>query len=100
MRAQELRKNCNLTTLLQHVEDPQTSEHLQRAIRKLARYHVAAIELVSAAWKWPQLFSKINVSSVEMRKPPQLKSLEGKVHAEIQLLFFYELNSGGEDGRW
>ncbi|KAI1932524.1 hypothetical protein LOZ66_006845 [Ophidiomyces ophidiicola] len=68
--------------------DSSLLRHLPVAIGKLGRYYSAASELVHAARKY-SLFHCVEISSFRVDVPDFVGI--GRVHAEIQLLFFYEI---------
>lgn len=73
--------------------EPSLKEHLSEAMGKISRYYSTTSELVCAArHETYRLFENINVESFQIRVPTPLLRRECKVHAEIQLLFFYELH--------
>lgn len=73
--------------------DPNLKKHLPEAVGKLGRYYSAASELVCAARdKTYRLFQNIQVESFQITVPASIQKAHYKVHAEIQLLFFYELH--------
>ncbi|KAH6668873.1 hypothetical protein B0J14DRAFT_152312 [Halenospora varia] len=92
--AHELTRINDLSTALQNFSgDPTLKRHLPEAIGKLARYYSAASELVCAARdKGCRVFQNIEVEPFQIHKPAVAQSPSGKVHAEIQLLFYYELH--------
>lgn len=67
--------------------DPTLKTYLPIALGKLGRYYSASKELVHAARKHP-VFQNIRVESFDVDKP----NISARVHAEIKLLFFYEVN--------
>jgi hypothetical protein len=71
--------------------EPSLKTHLPEAIGKLGRYYSATSELVCAArhqaWR---LFEKVEVEPFQIQIPAALQKSHWKVHAEMQLLFFYE----------
>ncbi|RDW56603.1 hypothetical protein BP5796_13068 [Coleophoma crateriformis] len=73
---------CNL--------EPSLKTKIIDTIGKISRYHSASSELVSAARsKQCRIFEKIQVKSGRIFKPAS-SQIAGRIHAEIQLLFFYE----------
>ncbi|KAL5344216.1 hypothetical protein ACLOAV_010834 [Pseudogymnoascus australis] len=72
------------------LEPPSLESHIPLALGKLGRYHYAASSLVRAARsKKYHLFRTVLVEPFSIDMPPTLNETI-KVHAEIQLLFFYE----------
>lgn len=70
-------------------------KHLTEAIGKLGRYYSAASELVCAARdRKCRVFQNIRVEPFQIKKPASPTKAPWKIHAEIQLLFFYELYPG------
>ncbi|KAH8803097.1 hypothetical protein F5884DRAFT_861435 [Xylogone sp. PMI_703] len=92
--AHELALKEGFRTALQHfVGDPNLKPHLSNAIGKLGRYYSASKQLVCAARaKESRIFQNIQVESFNIQKPIASAGIPGKIHAEIKLLFFYELN--------
>jgi hypothetical protein len=84
----------NLSTALQtSMIDPTLKVYLPEAIGKLGRYYSATTELVCAArYRAYQLFQSIEVEAFRIPVPASLSNSHQKVHAEIQLLFFYEIH--------
>ena len=84
---------ANLGTVIENFSgDPTLKKHLPEAIGKLGRYYAASIELVCAARdKTCGIFQRVQVESFYVPRPSNIEAPIGKVHAEIQLLFFYEL---------
>ncbi|TVY31847.1 hypothetical protein LSUB1_G008297 [Lachnellula subtilissima] len=73
--------------------DPNLKGHLPVAIGKLGRYYSATCELVNAARdKKSRIFQNIEVKPFQIQIPASIKETAWKVHAEIQLLFYYELH--------
>ncbi|EPE34262.1 hypothetical protein GLAREA_07275 [Glarea lozoyensis ATCC 20868] len=73
--------------------DPSLKKYLPEAVGKLGRYYSAVLELVCAARdKACQMFQKIHVEPFQVAIPASVLEPLYKVHAEIQLLFFYELD--------
>lgn len=73
--------------------EPSLQTHLPNSLGKLSRYYSAAYSLVCAARdKECRVFQTIRVETFSITVPPSLKENHIKVHAEIQLLFFYELH--------
>jgi hypothetical protein len=71
--------------------DPSLKEHLPNAIGKLGRYYSVSSELVCAARdRTCSIFHSIQVEPYKIDVPASIGSVGYKVHAEIQLLFFYE----------
>jgi OTT_1508-like deaminase len=72
--------------------DPSLKIYLPDAVGKLGRYYSAASELVCAArHRACRLFESIEIEPFQIPVPTSLSRPHGKVHAEIQLLFFYEI---------
>lgn len=70
--------------------DPNGTHHIPTSIAKLAKYFSIATELVSAARDTSsRIFHDITVEGGRIEKSG---SVDGRIHAEIQLLFFYEIN--------
>ncbi|KAI9654258.1 MAG: hypothetical protein M1829_000952 [Trizodia sp. TS-e1964] len=75
------------------VLDPSLMRYLPEALGKLGSYYSVAIELICAArHRTCRVFKKVHVEPYQIQKPSSLQEASGKVHAEIQLLFFYELH--------
>lgn len=73
--------------------EPTLKAYLPEAIGKLGRYYSATSELVCAArHRACRLFESIEVEPFQIPMPASLSKSHWKVHAEIQLLFFYELH--------
>jgi len=75
--------------------EPTSKAYLPEAIGKLGRYYSATSELVCAARHrafW--LFESIEVAPFHIPMPASVSKSRWKVHAEVQLLFFYELHLG------
>ncbi|KAH9203359.1 hypothetical protein DL95DRAFT_430704 [Leptodontidium sp. 2 PMI_412] len=73
--------------------DPTLKAYLPEAIGKLGRYYSATSELVCAArHRDCRLFESIEVEPFQIPMPASLSAPHWKVHAEIQLLFFYEVH--------
>ena len=73
--------------------DPSLKTHLPKAIGKLGRYYSISSELVCAARDTTcGAFRSIQVEPFQIEVPASIKDTNYKVHAEIQLLFFYELH--------
>jgi hypothetical protein len=91
--AYEFTKENDLSITLQNFSgNPSLKNHLPEAIGKLARYYSAAFELVCAARdKKCRVFQNIEVEPFEIPTPTYIQRSFEKVHAEIQLLFYYEL---------
>ncbi|TVY32390.1 hypothetical protein LSUB1_G008540 [Lachnellula subtilissima] len=93
--AHEISKETGLSTALQTCSgNPSLKHHLPEAFSKLGRYYSASLELVCAARdRTCRVFENIQVEPVEVLVPATSQEVaEYKVHAEIQLLFFYELH--------
>lgn len=72
--------------------DPTLKKYLPEAIGKLGRYYSATSELVCAArHKYCRVFERIEIEPYQIPLPTSLQRSDWKVHAEIQLLFFYEV---------
>jgi hypothetical protein len=72
--------------------EPTLKQYLPEAIGKLARYYSATFELVCAARdRTCRVFQNVQVEPFQIQMPASLQKSPWKVHAEIQLLFFYEL---------
>ena len=72
---------------------PSVKKYLPEAVGKLGRYYSAVSELVCAARdRTCQVFQKIHIESFQVTVPASVLEPLYKVHAEIQLLFFYELH--------
>jgi hypothetical protein len=91
--AYEFTRENDLSIALQNFSgNPSLKNHLPEAIGKLARYYSAAFELVCAARdKRCRVFQNIEVEPFEIPTPTYIQRSFEKVHAEIQLLFYYEL---------
>ncbi|PSS18458.1 hypothetical protein M430DRAFT_120981 [Amorphotheca resinae ATCC 22711] len=73
--------------------DPGLKTHLLEAIGKLGRYYSASFELVCAARdRKCRVFHNVQVEPFQIPLPASIRGTPWKVHAEIQLLFFYELH--------
>ncbi|KFY08763.1 hypothetical protein V492_05932 [Pseudogymnoascus sp. VKM F-4246] len=73
--------------------DPTLKTHLPNTLSKVGGYYSAASSLVCAARdKKCRLFHTVLVETFRVDVPPSLHKNHFKVHAEIQLLFFYELH--------
>ncbi|KAG9227964.1 hypothetical protein BJ875DRAFT_530805 [Amylocarpus encephaloides] len=93
--AHEISKEAGLSIALEAFSgDPSLKHHLPEAVGKLGRYYSASLELVCAARdRTCRVFKSIQVEPVEVLVPDTCQEVAGyKVHAEIQLLFFYELH--------
>jgi hypothetical protein len=67
--------------------------YLLEIVRKLGSYYSATSELVCAArHRACRLFESIRVEPFQIPMPASLSKSHWKVHAEIQLLFFYEVH--------
>ncbi|KFY04962.1 hypothetical protein O988_00372 [Pseudogymnoascus sp. VKM F-3808] len=95
-QAHELTVASNLREALQNSKlESGLKKHLTEAIGKLGRYYSAATELVCAARdRKCRVFENIRVEPFQIKKPASSSKLPWKIHAEIQLLFFYELYPG------
>jgi hypothetical protein len=91
--AHEFIRENDLSMALQNFSgNPSLKKHLPEAIGKLARYYSAASDLVCAARdKKCRVFQNIEVEPFEISTPACVQETSEKVHAEIQLLFYYEL---------
>ncbi|RDW88023.1 hypothetical protein BP6252_00055 [Coleophoma cylindrospora] len=70
--------------------EPSLKTKIIDTIGKISRYHSASSELVSAARsKQCRIFERIQAKSGRIPKPVS-SQIAGRIHAEIQLLFFYE----------
>ncbi|MCJ1386335.1 hypothetical protein MMC17_009461 [Xylographa soralifera] len=73
--------------------EPTLKQYLPEAIGKLARYYSATFELVCAARdRTCRVFQNVQVEPFQIQMPASLQKSPWKVHAEIQLLFFYEFH--------
>jgi hypothetical protein len=73
------------------VENPSLKDHLPNAIGKLGRYFSVSLELVCAARdRTCSIFHNIQVEPFMIDVPVPIRDAGYKVHAEIQLPFFYE----------
>lgn len=73
--------------------DPTLKAYLPEAIGKLGRYYSATSELVCAArHRACRPFESIEVEPFQIPMPASLSNSHWKVHAEIQLLFFYKVH--------
>ncbi|TVY14781.1 hypothetical protein LARI1_G007475 [Lachnellula arida] len=92
--AYKFTKENDLSTALRNFSgDPSLKKHLPEAISKLARYYSAASELVCAARdKKCPVFRNIKIEPFKVPTPTSIQETSGKVHAEVQLLFYYELH--------
>ena len=80
-------------TLQTSMIEPTLKEYLPEAVGKLGRYYSSTSELVCAArHRACQLFESIEVEPFQIPLPTSLSRSHWKVHAEIQLLFFYEIH--------
>jgi hypothetical protein len=86
----------NLGASLQtSVINPSLKTYLPEAIGKVGRYYSATLELVYAArCRAYRLFESIEVEPFQIPMPASLIKSPWKVHAEVQLLFFYEVHLG------
>lgn len=72
--------------------NPSMKMYLPEAIGKLGRYYSASAELVCAARdRKCRVFQNILVEPFQIKVPMSIPEANYKIHAEIQLLFFYEL---------
>ena len=80
--------------------NPSLKAHLPEAIGKVGRYYSATFELVCAArHRNCRLFESIDVEPFQIQMPASFPQ-HLKVHAEIQLLFFYEAHPGLQPPRF
>jgi hypothetical protein len=95
-QAHELTVASDLSEALQDSKlESGLKKHLTEAIGKLGRYYSAASELVCAARdRKCRVFQNIRVEPFQIKKPASPTKAPWKIHAEIQLLFFYELYPG------
>ncbi|KFY42047.1 hypothetical protein V494_02643 [Pseudogymnoascus sp. VKM F-4513 (FW-928)] len=95
-QAHELTIASDLSEALQNSKlEPGLKRHLIEATGKLGRYYSAASELVCAARdKKCRVFQNIQVKPFQIKRPASSSKSPWKIHAEIQLLFFYELYPG------
>ncbi|KFY64604.1 hypothetical protein V496_03141 [Pseudogymnoascus sp. VKM F-4515 (FW-2607)] len=93
-KADALIPPTNLSLLLKDLKlNPSLKSHLPNTLGKLGRYYSAASWLVCAARnKKCRVFQTIAVEPVKIDVPHSLENSHVKVHAEIQLLFFYEMH--------
>ncbi|OBT73219.1 hypothetical protein VF21_08713 [Pseudogymnoascus sp. 05NY08] len=93
-QAYHLISPTNLSLLLKDLKiDPTLKTHLSNSLGKISGYYSAASFLVRAARnKKCRVFESIIIETFQIDVPPSLRKDHIKVHAEIQLLFFYELN--------
>jgi hypothetical protein len=71
--------------------NPSLKNHLPNAIGKLGRYFSVSCELVCVARdRTCGIFHNIRVEPYKINVPAPIRDAGYKVHAEIQLLFFYE----------
>lgn len=81
----------DLVIALGDFPDSVLKNHLLNAIGKLGRYFSVSRELVCAARdRTYSIFHDIQVEPYEIEVPEPIRNANYKVHAEIQLLFFYE----------
>jgi len=70
------------------VLNPELATHISESIAKLGKYYSAARELTCAARdKSSRLFNTVHVEPFRIVVPSTLRA---RIHAEVQLLFFYE----------
>jgi hypothetical protein len=95
--AHDIKQTSILSKVLQTSSlDPTLKIYLPEAIGKISRYYSAPSELVCAARsKVYRMFQNIRVEPFQISIPQSLKEAGMKVHAEIQLLFFYETHHDG-----
>ena len=93
-QAHKMTVAASLSGVLQKSQlNPSLKKHLPEAVGKVGRYFSVASELVCAARnKTCQLFHNVRVETFQIAVPLAIYGLEFKVHAEIQLLFFYEIH--------
>jgi hypothetical protein len=93
-QAHEIRVSRSLIAAFQPSQlDPSLKAYLPEAIGKVGRYYSATSELVCAARdKTSRVFQNIRVEPFYIKIPLSIKKQELKVHAEIQILFFYEIH--------
>ncbi|KAE9366049.1 hypothetical protein N431DRAFT_549061 [Stipitochalara longipes BDJ] len=92
MAAYDFSQDIDFNSVFENIPlSPSLTKHLSEAIPKLGRYFSAASELVSLARKesW-HLFQNVNENYHQ--RLSQISEGGRKVHAEVQLLFFYELH--------
>ena len=94
IQAHEITLYTNLGAALERSRtDPCLKSHLIEALKKLGRYYSAASELVCAARdKTCPIFRNVKVEPFQIPIPSSIHLRHLKIHAEIQLLFFYEIN--------
>jgi hypothetical protein len=94
MEAHEITTAADLSLALQYFSgNPNLKTHLPEAIGKLGRYYSICSELVCAARDTIcRAFRNIQVEPFQIEVPASIEDTHYKVHAEIQLLFFYELH--------
>ncbi|KAG4442224.1 hypothetical protein IFR05_002273 [Cadophora sp. M221] len=81
--------------------DPTLKAYLPEAIGKLGRYYSTTSELVCAArHRDCRLFESIEVEPFQIPMPASISMSHWKVHAEIQLLFFYEVHPSQQRPRF
>jgi hypothetical protein len=91
--AYDLTKANHLDAALKTLDDLTLRKYLPEAVGKLGRYYSASSELVCAARdKKCRVFQNIQVEPLRIRVPSSIPKEKCKIHAEIQLLFFYELH--------
>ena len=83
--------------------EPSLKQYVPEAIGKLGDYYSATFELICAARdrtclycaardRTCRVFQNVQVEPFQIQMPTSLQESSWKVHAEIQLLFFYELH--------
>lgn len=84
----------DLSLLLKDLKiDPTLKIHLTNTLGKISSYYSAASFLVGAARNKKRcVFHTVIIETFQIDVPPSLQTGYIKIHAEIQLLFFYELN--------
>jgi hypothetical protein len=93
-QAYQLISPTDLSLLLKDLKmDPILKTHLANTLGKISGYYSAASFLIGAARnKKCRVFHTVIIETFQIDVPPSLQKGYIKVHAEIQLLFFYELN--------
>ncbi|TAQ89111.1 hypothetical protein B7494_g2575 [Chlorociboria aeruginascens] len=93
-QAHELSVQADLNTVLKNFSgNPSLKKYLPEAMGKLGRYYSISCELVRAARNNKcRVFQNVQVEVFQTPIPSSVEDSHGKVHAEIQLLFFYELH--------
>jgi hypothetical protein len=85
---------ATLSTALQSsMLEPTLKQYLPEAIGKLARYYSVTSDLVCAARdRTCRVFQNVQVEPFQIQMSTSLQESPWKIHAEIQLLFFYKLH--------